>query len=75
MIPMLKNGVINIGLLPEPAATQLTKVASDKTWYRLDVQELYDSENKSYPQAVMLVKQSVLNTFPNLVENMENAWL
>lgn len=74
MIPMLKNGVINIGLLPEPAATQLTKVASDKTWYRLDVQELYDSENKSYPQAVMLVKQSVLNTFPNLVEKMENAF-
>lgn len=74
MIPMLKQGKLNIGLLPEPAATQLTKVASDKTWYRMDLQELYDNESKAYPQAVMLVKQSVLNSFPNLVNNMANAF-
>lgn len=74
MIPMLKQGKLNIGLLPEPAATQLTKVASDKTWYRMDLQELYDGESKAYPQAVMLVKQSILNTFPNLVDDMANAF-
>lgn len=74
MLPMLKQGQLNIGLLPEPAATQLTKMASDKTWYRLDVQELYDSESKSYPQAVMLVKESLLSAFPNLVLEMANSF-
>ena len=59
MIPLLKQGVLNIGLLPEPACTNLTKVASNKTWTRLDVQELYDSEAKAYPQAVLMVKSSV----------------
>lgn len=74
MIPMLKSGKLNIGLLPEPAATQLTKVASDKTWYKMDLQELYDSESKSYPQAVILVKQSLLNTYPNIVTAMEQSF-
>ena len=74
MIPMLKTGKLSIGLLPEPAATQLTKVASDKTWYRMDLQEIYDGENKAYPQAVMLIKQSVLNTYPNIVSSMESAF-
>ena len=59
MIPLLKQGVLNIGLLPEPACTNLTKVASNKTWTRVDVQELYDSEAKAYPQAVLMVKSSV----------------
>ena len=74
MIPLLKQGQLSVGLLPEPAATQLTKVANDKTWFRMDVQELYDGASKSYPQAVMLVKQSVLATFPNLVSQMESAF-
>ena len=74
MIPLLKQGQLSVGLLPEPAATQLTKVASDKTWFRMDVQELYDGEEKAYPQAVMLVKQSFLNTFPTAVSVMENAF-
>lgn len=66
MLPLLKKGELTIGLLPEPAATQLTNI-SDKTWYRLDVQELYDSQLKSYPQAVMLVKESLLASKPQLV--------
>ena len=74
MIPMLKNGELSVGLLPEPAATQLTKVASDKTWYRLDLQELYDGESKAYPQAIILVKQSLLNTYPDLVNNMAQGF-
>ena len=74
MLPMLKQGQLTIGLLPEPAATQLTKMASDKTWYRLDVQELYDGENKAYPQAVVLVKESLLNTYPNLVNQMASSF-
>ena len=74
MIPLLKQGQLSVGLLPEPAATQLTKVANDKTWFRMDVQELYDGQNQSYPQAVMLVKQSVLAIYPNLVNQMGNAF-
>ena len=60
MLPLLKQGKISIGLLPEPAATNLTtKVAPEKTWFRLDVQQLYDSETKAYPQAVLMVKKNV----------------
>ncbi len=68
MMPLLKKGVLTIGLLPEPAASNLeNKVASEKEWERLDVQELYDSENKSYPQAVLMVKSSVISAYPNLL--------
>ena len=74
MLPMLKQGVLDIGLLPEPAATQLTKVASDKTWYRTNLQELYDSQTKTYPQAVILVKQSLLSTYPDLVSRMASVF-
>lgn len=74
MIPMLKQGKLEIGLLPEPAATTLTTTASDKTWYRTDLQELYDGESKAYPQAVMLVKQSFLNTYPAAVTEMADAF-
>lgn len=74
MLPLLKQGQLSIGLLPEPAATQLTKIASDKTWYRLDVQELYDGQLRAYPQAVMLVKESLLASEPNLVNAISNAF-
>ena len=71
MMPLLKKGVLTIGLLPEPAATNLEKnVAKEKDWERLDVQELYDLENKSYPQAVLMVKSSVLSAYPNLLTVM-----
>ena len=68
LIPALKTGKIAYGLLPEPAATNLENMTKDeKTWYRLDIQELYDNDTKRYPQAVMLVKESLLNTHPQLV--------
>lgn len=63
MLPLLKQGVLEMGVLPEPAATNLTKMASDKTWYRLSIQELYNSQTKEYPQAVLMVKESLLNTY------------
>ncbi len=75
MIPMLKQGQLNIGLLPEPAATQLTKVASVKMWYRVDLQGLYNKESKAYPQAVVLVKQSLINTYPNVIESMASSFV
>lgn len=71
MMPLLKKGVLTTGLLPEPAATNLEKnVAKEKDWERLDVQELYDAESRSYPQAVLMVKSSVLSAYPNLLTVM-----
>ncbi|MBQ4099307.1 MAG: hypothetical protein IJC87_04210 [Clostridia bacterium] len=71
MLPLLKQGKLSIGLLPEPALTNLTtKVAPDKTWNILDVQELYDGERKAYPQAVLMVKKSVYDTFKSKINAM-----
>ena len=72
MIPLLKQGVISVGLLPEPACTNLTKVASEKTWTRVDVQELYDSQTKAYPQAVLMVKSSVYSAHKTQIDNMKS---
>jgi NitT/TauT family transport system substrate-binding protein len=65
MIPLLKQGVLTVGLLPEPAATNLTSVANNRTWTRVDLQELYDAQVKAYPQAVLMVKKSVLDRYKN----------
>lgn len=71
MIPLLKQGILTTGLLPEPAASNLeNNVAKDKEWERLDVQELYDSESKTYPQAVLLIKSSVISAYPDLLSDM-----
>ncbi len=74
MIPMLIQGKLSVGLLPEPAATKLTSVASDKTWTRLDVQELYDGETKSYPQAVLMVKKSVYDQYKDNVDRIKDMF-
>ncbi|MBR1983795.1 MAG: hypothetical protein IKA12_03815, partial [Clostridia bacterium] len=74
MMPLLKQGVITVGLLPEPAATKLLTVANNRTWTRIDLQELYDAEAKAYPQAVLMVKQSVINNYPELLTNLENKF-
>ena len=71
MLPLLKQGKLSIGLLPEPALTKLTtKLASEKNWKVLDVQELYDAENKSYPQAVLMVKKSVYTKYKAQIDAM-----
>ena len=62
-----------IGLIPEPAATNLTKKIQKQggSIYRLDLQELYDAEEKAYPQAVLMVKKSVLGANPSIVQVLE----
>ena len=71
MLPLLKQGKLTIGLVPEPAATKLTtKLAPEKTWFRVDVQELYDSETKAYPQAVLMVKKSVYDKYKTQIADI-----
>ena len=74
MIPLLEQGKIKIGLLPEPACTNLTKVASNHTWTRMDVQELYDAQSKSYPQAVLMVKKSVYQQYKTKIDGMQSLF-
>lgn len=66
LLPMLISGRETIGLLPEPAASTLEKRTAEKTWYRLSLQQLYDSEEKAYPQAVLMIKSSVLEEYPEI---------
>ena len=72
VLPLLKTGKAHVALLPEPAATKLTKIAGDKEWFRLDLQELYDGEAKAYPQAVLMIKTSVINEFPQIINQMSD---
>lgn len=74
LLPLLKKGQLEIGLLPEPACTNLKKIASDKTWFTLDLQNLYNAQTKSYPQAVMMIKESVLTKFPGLVDSIKEKF-
>ena len=73
LMPMLKQGKLSVGLLPEPAATKLTKIAPDYTG-RINVQTLYDFESGTYPQAVLMVKSSIADNNPKLIEKIENAF-
>lgn len=75
IMEMLINDSLEFGLLPEPAITKLEKVkGKDYTWHRIDVQELYDSEKKAYPQAVLMVKNEVLEKYPQIVREMQNKF-
>lgn len=74
MLPLLKQGKLSVGLLPEPAATKLTALANNKTWQRLDVQELYDGQAKSYPQAVLMVRKSVYDKYKEKLNSLENMF-
>ena len=70
IVQSIMAGNETIGLVPEPAATNLEAKylqQKGKQLYRLDLQELYDAQQKSYPQAVLMVKKSVLQANPNLV--------
>lgn len=75
IVPMILAGQEHIGLIPEPAVSNLEIKAaqSGKTLYRLSLQELYDSESKAYPQAVIMVKNSLLNTNPEIVTALKNG--
>ncbi|MBE7081380.1 MAG: hypothetical protein E7372_02330 [Clostridiales bacterium] len=74
IVSAMLAGSETIGLVPEPAATNLeTKYLEQKgaPLYRLDLQELYDKDAKAYPQAVLMVKKSVLGANPNLVSLLQ----
>ena len=75
MMPLLKQGQLDYGVLPEPAASTLIKTTPNKTFYRLSLQDLYDNNTKAYPQAVVMVKQSLLSAYPHLCQDIENAFL
>ena len=75
VISKLVGDNLEYGLLAEPAATKLEKVdGKDFTWHRLSLQELYDKETKSYPQAVLMVKNSVLENYPQLVRALKEKF-
>ena len=73
IVPMILSNKETVGLVPEPAATALQKNAQKqgKTLYRLDLQELYDSQTKAYPQAVLMVKKSVIGAHDGLAETLQ----
>ncbi len=74
LLPMLKTGALKVGLLPEPAATTLVSTTPSKTFNRLDLQKLYDNESEVYPQAVMMVKSSIIKKYPNLVNEIASKF-
>ena len=75
MLPLLKQGKLTVGLLPEPALNNLkTKVAADRDWKTLDLQELYDSDKKAYPQAVLMVKKSVYEPYAENIKGMADKF-
>lgn len=75
MLPLLKKGELAVGLVPEPALNNLkTKVAPDKEWKTLDLQELYDSDKKAYPQAVLMVKKSVYEPYAENIKGMADKF-
>ncbi len=65
------NSNIEIGLIPEPAATNLNAKGVNN---QLSLQELYDGNTKSYPQAVLLAKENVVKEKKDLIFNMANAF-
>lgn len=74
ILPLMKTGKLHYALLPEPAATKLNSLAPDKTFYRLDLQEIYDTEEKAYPQAVMMIRSSLLNAYKDIADNIAGSF-
>lgn len=73
LLPMMKQGAITVGLLPEPAASKLSSMASEYSKV-LDLQNLYNSQTESYPQAVLMIKTSLLNKYPNIISSMQTKF-
>ena len=74
VVKSIMAGSETIGLVPEPAATNLEAnylKQKGSPLYRLDLQELYDKDVKAYPQAVLMVKKSVLFANPDLVTTLQ----
>ena len=60
-----------VGLVPEPAVSVLKGKGVNAV---LDLQEMYDSVGKAYPQAVLMVKKSVVEKYPSLINKMKNKF-
>ncbi len=71
IIEGLKNGTLDYGLIAEPAATNL--MGTDE-WEIMDVQKLYNSQTKGYPQAVFMVKNEVLEAYPQLITEIQTKF-
>lgn len=67
----LKDGTLDYGLIAEPAATKL--MGTDE-WEIMDVQKLYNSETKGYPQAVFMAKNEVLEAYPQLITAIQTKF-
>ena len=61
----LQNNFVNFGVLAEPTVTELVAAAQD--YIAIDLQTLYDAEKQSYPQAVVMIKSSVITKYPDLI--------
>ena len=64
----LKTGAVSVGLMPEPIASKLVSTTPEFK-FALDLQELYDSSAKAYPQAVVMVRSYILENYPEFVDN------
>ena len=74
VVQSIMAGSETIGLVPEPAASNLEKNYLNnkgQALYRLDLQQLYDGQTKAYPQAVLMVKKSVLLAHPELATTLQ----
>ncbi len=69
LLPALKEGKETVALLAEPAVDKLMGMAKDYS-IKLDVQELYGGD---YPQAVILVKKSVIENDGAFVTSLMNG--
>ena len=75
IMELLKSDNLDFGLLPEPAVTMLEKIkAPNTTWYRQSLQTLYNAQTQSYPQAVLMVKSSVLESNPGIVNKIKEKF-
>lgn len=64
---MLGSSQLYVGLLPEPAVS----IGNTAQMNRLALHDLYDGQAKSFPQAVLMVKNSVLKASSSLVETLK----
>ena len=67
LLPLLKQGHLNFGLLPEPAVSKLLSMATNFN-IELNIQSLW--EGGSYPQAVMVAKTSLIDDNTELIESI-----
>ena len=69
LLPALKAGNETVALLAEPAVSKLMGMSKDFS-IKLDVQEVYGGD---YPQAVILVKKSVIESDGAFVTSLMNG--